>query len=410
MKHTLLLREVGEHLHVLNYSAASIMSFQRRDADSLRAFLMGSAPLRPLAESVLSFASAVHSGLSSRAFRSKLINLGMAFRFPTVANLELNRRCVLRCQHCYIPSTDLSAKTSSAFEENLEFDVSRLFADLHDLGVFLLVLTGGEVFINRRLRDILDLATRVPFVLEIFSSLQFLPEWFLELRPPETRIGRIQTSIYGVRDDIHDSVTQRPGSLARTLRNIDHLRAAGYYVEVATPLMKANFDHRFEIEEYFAARGVRQSFAWPIVDEYYGGLGAKSQMNVTKEQFLQFCTERPDYLMRIDVDRREASICAAGTAVLSVSANGDVFSCSQYPRAAGNLSSASVEDIYNSSEMRTIAGLIIGGIPADTLPYNYCIGNNYTATGDPRRQADVVREALEYYHVSRSHLPILSAE
>ena len=60
--------------------------------------------------------------------------------------------------------------------------------------------------------------------------------------------------MYSVKPDLHDEVTRVRGSLARTLKSIETLHSRGFYVEVATPLMTANFDQRFEIEAYFESR------------------------------------------------------------------------------------------------------------------------------------------------------------
>lgn len=398
-RYTLTHREVGDKVHVLNYSLGQIMSFEGDDGRYLLANLDRLTEAEAdIDESIIQFLTGANGRLSSRSFRSSLVNLGMQFGFPSVTNLELNRRCVLRCQHCYIPTVDLASKADSAFEQQESGGMSEVFDSLQRIGVFLVVLTGGEVFLNRRFQTLLREMSDRGFVVEIFSSLQFLPDWFLDLDPLETRIGRIQTSVYSVKPPIHDMVTGTPGSMTRTLKNLRFLHEQGYYVEVATPLMATNFGSRHEIEEYFSRLGIKQSFAWPIVSEYYGGTEKKALLNITKEQFLQFCLERPDYLIRFKpAEHPDESICAAGEAVMSISANGDIFSCSQFPKAVGNVFTAGVEDVYHSPAMRQIADFKKGDMPADALPYNYCVGNNYSETGDPFRQGGYVREALAYY-------------
>lgn len=406
IRNTLTRRAVNGVLHVLNYSQGQIMSFDEIDGAYL---LQNWDRLKEvdveIDQPTADFFSHVGHRISSRTFRSALVNLGMEFGFPTVTNLELNRRCVLRCQHCYIPTADLASKSDSAFEENNSVAMPELFDRLHRLGVFLIVLTGGEVFLNRSFQSLLRLLMEREFVLEIFSSLQFLPGWFGEVDPLQSRIGRVQTSVYSLKPAIHDEITAVDGSLDRTLRNLEALHEKGFYVEVATPLMKSNFDERHEIERHFQEAGIKQSFAWPIVSEYYGGIQKKNMLNISKEQFLQFCLERPDYLIKIDPASGPAeSICAAGKAVMSISGNGDVYSCSQYPKAVGNIHAADIESVYRSPEMRRIAESKKSDLPEDALPYNYCMGNNYSETGDPFAQADVVRESLAFYDLHMKRL------
>ena len=49
--------------------------------------------------------------------------------------------------------------------------------------------------------------------------------------------------------------------------------------------------------------------------------------NISKEQFVQFCLENPDFILKPDF-RGECYICGAGRVMFAISANGDVFPCS----------------------------------------------------------------------------------
>jgi|ERR1035437_9771899 MoaA/NifB/PqqE/SkfB family radical SAM enzyme len=398
-KRTLVHREVGNKLHLLNYSVGKIMSFARDDGRFLLANVDCLDEAGAAAGSdVLDFLNVTEMRVSSRSFRSSLINLGTVFCFPTVLHLELNRRCVLRCQHCYIPTLDLMSNAESVFEQSDAMAVPVLIDALHGMGVFLVVLTGGEVFLNRQFRALLGLLAERGFVTEIFSSLQFLPEWFLKVDPLDSRVGRIQTSVYSVDPSIHDEITGTHGSLDRTLKNVRFLYEQGFYIEVATPLLRSNFASRFEIEDYFLRCGIRQTFAWPIVSEYYGGSQKKELLNISKEEFLQFCIERPDFLIHLDPSARaDDSVCAAGRSLMSISANGDVYACSQFPKPVGNILSSDLKSVYQSSAMRQIAAIKVADLPEDIFRYNFCPGNNYSETGDPLRQSEVVRGALAYY-------------
>lgn len=397
--YTLTYRQVGKHLHILNYSLGEIMSFENEDGYYLLNNLdnLSNANV-DIDREVCDFLSYKGESVMSRKFRSSLVNLGMDFSFPTVTNIEINRRCVLRCQHCYIPVIDLASKSDSTFEEQGAIDTKMLLDALQQLSVFLIVLTGGEVFLNRKLKSLITDITERGFIIEIFSSLQFLPEWFKELNPIESRIGRIQTSVYSVTPPVHDEVTGVEGAMVRTLENLQRLHRNGFYVEVATPLLSLNFDRRYEIEDYFKKAGITQMFSYPIVSEYYDGVERKSLLNITKAQFLEFCREKPDYLIKVDpMEYAEEPVCAAGKAVFSISANGDVFPCSQFPRTVGNIRVEDIKTVYESNPMQSVARYKMTDIPSNAMPYNFCIGNNWSETGDPLQQPDFMRDMLSYY-------------
>jgi len=53
--------------------------------------------------------------------------------------------------------------------------------------------------------------------------------------------------------------------------------------------------------------------------------------------------------------------------------------------------------LFNSSEMAAIRNSKMLDIPEDSYKYNYCMGNNFSETGDPFKQADFIKNILDYY-------------
>lgn len=396
-------RKVGDTSHFLNYTTGRIMSFTDSDANflinNLERLQNDSDWADIIDQEVRDFFSENLHKINSRRFRPSLLELGMTFSFPTIVNVELNRRCSLTCHHCYIPVADLKSPVHSFFESLSDEKVQDLLSSLCELGIFLIVLTGGEVFLNKRLQFFLQETSKRNLIVEIFSNLQFLPDWFENINPYETKVGRIQTSIYSVVPEVHDQIVQHKGAFQNTLNNLLTLRAKGYHVEIATPLMSLNFDGRYETEKFFMDLDIPHSFAWPIVNEYYDPqLKSKSSLNISKEQFLQFCLEKPDFLIEINpLTNGQNSICAAGKSLFAISADGSVFPCSQYPKLIGNVALSNLKQLFNSSEMAAIRNSKMLDIPEDSYKYNYCMGNNFSETGDPFKQADFIKNILDYY-------------
>ena len=269
------------------------MSFSREDGD----LLLGGLNELDVSDDVRSLLMQDSGRINSRLFRSSLIEMGMAFDFPTTVNMELNRRCVLDCKHCYIGSTELHDHTSRGVLEQMEInEVRKTFQDLKDLGVFMLVFTGGEPLINTRIQELVLLAAEMDFAVEIFSNLQVIPEWLYIGSAQRLHISRIQTSVYSSDPDIHDLITRVPGSHGRTMRNLQILMGSGYYVEVATPLMYLNIDGWRETEKFITDLGIHHDFSWPIVNEYYESPTGKSALNPATQQWQAFVRENPDFL------------------------------------------------------------------------------------------------------------------
>ena len=393
---TIIYRNVGNYWHFLNYTSGDLMSFDSDDGKLLLENLQNWESLE-LSDELRKFFGTNSHVVNSRLCRGALIELGMEFSFPTTVNIELNRRCVLRCQHCYISQSALKSTNNELFDTFSIGEVERILDTLIKMGVFLIVLTGGEPFLNKNVEHFIQVAAEKNLIIELFSNLQFLPDWFKRYKATDLSIGRIQTSVYSNLADVHDAITGNQGSHQRTFNNLLWLKENGYWVEAVTPLMGMNFDSRIQVQKFFEKLDIAQSFSWPINDEYYVAEKTKSRLNITKEQFWQFCQENPDFILKPDCSDKDAPICAAGNALFSISANGDVFPCSQYPQKTGNIMDSPLPDIWLSDDMRTVANYKKGDIVQIPMLYNFCMGNNYSETGHPFQMPATLQEVFEFY-------------
>jgi radical SAM protein with 4Fe4S-binding SPASM domain len=89
-------------------------------------------------------------------------------------------------------------------------------------------------------------------------------------------------------------------------------------------------------------------------------------------------------------------ICEAGISVFSIASDGSVFPCSQYPLMIGNIFNNGIENIYHGKKMRKAISYKPGNLCPDCEYYNFCIGNNYSETGDPLKQPTFMAESLQY--------------
>lgn len=392
----LIYRKVGDYIHFLNCSSGNVQSFESVDGKIIIDNLENPDFLKEtLSEKDFSFLFNFKKRMKPKELRASLLELGAEFNFPTTVNIELNRRCVLRCKHCYIPFSDLNNDGTEMFDNFSLKEIRDLFHTLKKMGVFLVVLTGGEPFLNHNFRNFLNEADKQGYTVEIFSNLQSIPNWFIR-SSHKFRINRFQTSIYSIDSEVHDLVTSKEGALKNTLKNLRLLRKLGYRVEVASPLMCFNFETREKTKDYFAKRHITQSFSWPIVNEYYDGCKGKYMLNITKDQFLQFVDENPEFIMCPDFTDKK-HICGAGRLLFSISANGDVFPCSQFPKKMGNIMETSIEKIMKSRQMCDLACLSPKLIDKSGYIFNFCMGNNYSETGDPLVVPEFLNEMYKHY-------------
>lgn len=385
-----IIRTVGGLSHILNTSTGEIMTFEITGRDARYLARNWASPNLELDDDVRKLFSE-QGQVNTRLCRPNLNGLGMEFGFPTIVNLELNRRCCLRCVHCYLGKFRLSSGEHSIFETTPWPEVEKLLDQMKSMGVFLLVLTGGEPFMNRRAKDLLEAATDKGFVTEIFSSLQTLPNWFAH---GATRlVGRVQTSVYSSVDAVHDTVTTAPGSLKKTLKNLLHLRKAGVYVEVSTPLMTINYHTWRETENFFRGLEIPQSFSWPIHSEYYDETSGTAELNVSPMQFKEFITSHPDFLSSRTLQGDVSPVCGLGRVMFSITATGDVNPCSQLPVVVGNIGRQCIRAIYRSKAMQRFRDIKCCDTGLKSA-YNYCLGENLVETGNLFTQSPILVAAI----------------
>lgn len=141
-------------------------------------------------------------------------------RVPLDVTLEITHRCPLTCAHCYnnLPMADREAALSE-----LTLDEYRhLLDELHRMGTFWLLFSGGEPFARKDFLDIYAYAKQRGFLITIFTNgtiitpamADYLAEW-----PPFA----IEITLYGHTRETYEQLTGQPGSFDRCRRGINLL-------------------------------------------------------------------------------------------------------------------------------------------------------------------------------------------
>ncbi len=141
-------------------------------------------------------------------------------RIPLNVTLEITHRCPLSCVHCYnnLPMADRNA----AQRELTVDEYRRLLDELHELGSFWLLFSGGEAFARKDFLEIYTYAKQKGFLITIFTNgtiltpaiCDYLAEW-----PPFA----IEITLYGHTRETYERMTGIPGSFDRCRRGIDLL-------------------------------------------------------------------------------------------------------------------------------------------------------------------------------------------
>ncbi|TDR45994.1 heme d1 biosynthesis radical SAM protein NirJ [Pseudomonas brenneri] len=147
---------------------------------------------------------------------------------------NLLRRCNLTCKHCYATSAD------SVFRDELDTEAAlKVIDDLHEAGVKVLILSGGEPLLREDLFQLSAYARRKGFFVALSSNGTLIDEGNIQ-QIAAARFDYVGISIDGLKAT-HDAFRQCEGSFERSMHAINLCRQAGIRVGLRTTLTQENY-------------------------------------------------------------------------------------------------------------------------------------------------------------------------
>jgi len=349
---------------------------------------------------------------SSYALLGEVQGKAYARTVPLNVSLELTLNCNIRCLHCYNLDRDQPQGCHGGGEDarpDLSLDeIMRLLSDLRDAGCLFLTLSGGEVFTYPHLYAVLDRARELNFAVQLLTNGTMLqPGVAARLAGYRNLLG-VSVSLYGATADVHDGITQMPGSWKRTWDGAERLRAAGIAVRLKFIVMSPNAHQVAEMRAQAAERGFAYLVDVTITPRHDGTRGSLA-MRVSEEQLAALYRGPLRDLLPTGqlpaTEERFPCNCARGNC--AINAKGDVHPCVSVPWAAGNVRGQPFAEIWKTSPVfQKIRGLRIADYeacaPCPDKPYcsrnrgaafNY--SGSYTGT-DPFvcRSAAITRDVV----------------
>jgi len=280
----------------------------------------------------------------------ELTEKALARNIPLSVQLDLTYRCNERCVHCYLDHEDHGEMTTA--------EIKHLFDEMADAGVFILSLSGGEIFLRKDFFEILEYARfERQFCVKLKTNAIMIREREAE-RIRDIGVESIQISIYSHRAEVHDAITLVPGSLQRSLDAARFLKSQGLRVILANVLMVQNLHDYKGVRALAEELGVECTLDPTITPMMDGdrsvlslGVNQEALRLVFRDQALvgdvdEFCA----IAAPADEDALSALPCSAGHTTCYVSPYGDVFPCVQFPLPTGNVRKDPFLDIWRHSE------------------------------------------------------------
>jgi len=264
-----------------------------------------------------------------------------AKNIPVYAQFELTYRCNLKCLHCYTDDESRQKELSTK-------EVKQIIDQLAELGVLYLVLTGGEIFTRGDLFEIAAYARQKGFALRFFTSATLItPEIAKKIYDLKPLL--VETSLYGRSPEVHEKITQIPGSFASTIEAIKHLVKLGVKVLVKTMAMKENISEITEMKELVEDIGAGFR-ADPVLMPKSDGSTVPLGHRINNDDLFWYY-KNVDNKWEIKKPNPHKSICNAGKGVMLINPYGEVFPCIRISKKAGDLREHSLHKIWTESSV-----------------------------------------------------------
>lgn len=289
--------------------------------------------------------------LTIRVPRPAPVKKNIVFSSPVLVSWEVTKACNLNCSHC--------ASQTMAGRELDTKEALGLIEHLHDLGVFILSLSGGEPFIRPDIFLLLEKARELDIQIGLTTNGTLLNEETVQ------RLGALEPfnvhiSIDGV-GEVHDAFRNRPGVFDAASHSLALLKQYRVPCGITTSITKKNFSDLDNIKEFIKQNDIR---SWEIFFAIPAGNLDKNEA-LNEAEFMElaariealrrelketriFVGDSLGYFGSACIRDEQWNGCTAGISHCAVDAYGNVKGCPVQPPELieGNIRDSNLGEIW----------------------------------------------------------------
>jgi MoaA/NifB/PqqE/SkfB family radical SAM enzyme len=268
---------------------------------------------------------------------------------PDAMLISPTMRCNLNCYGCY------SAQYST--EEDLPFEVmDRLVRECNEMGIHLVLMTGGEPFLRKDLFDLFEKHKSTTF--QVYTNGTLIDEKMVERF---VALGNVvpAISLEGLREETDGR--RGNGQFDRISKVMGWLRNAGIFFAVSTTQTSQNTDvlTRDAFVDFLVEKGCILLWNFHYVpigrNPDLSLMATPEQRNRMRERLVYFRATKPMLFVDFWNDGCLTQGCiAAGRKYFHVNARGDVEPCVFCHFASDNIKEKSLAEALNSPLFREI--------------------------------------------------------
>jgi radical SAM protein with 4Fe4S-binding SPASM domain len=320
-------------------------------------------------------------------------------KIPLVVHFDLTYRCPLRCVHCYLTDGKKCLECTTN-------EIKHILVQLADAGCLYLTFSGGEIFLRNDLPEIVAFARKLHFAVRLLTSgvlidtekAKEIAAWHPEM---------VAFSVYDLDASVHDTITGKKGSLAKTMDAIHALKDEGVPLKISSVLMDRNVDSYRKVYRLAKKLGAQFQADYRITPKIDGSK-KPLEFHISEQQVKQLLSD-PVFSREYEPEPAEGYSgifntipCGAGHMSCYISPYGVVTPCVQVPIDCGNLREKTFLEIWkNSSALETFRAIRFADMPAcvncELFAYcRPCPGLNLVETGNIATPPQRVCSEAEY--------------
>jgi MoaA/NifB/PqqE/SkfB family radical SAM enzyme len=268
---------------------------------------------------------------------------------PDAMLISPTMRCNLRCYGCYA--------AAYSTEEDLPFEViDRLVGECKEMGIHLVLMTGGEPFLRKDLFDLFEKHKDTLF--QIYTNATLIDEKMVERF---VALGNVvpAISLEGLKEET--DARRGNGQFDRIVKVMDWLKHAGIFFAVSTTQTSQNTDVLTSdaFIDFLVEKGCILLWNFYYVpigrDPDLSLMATPEQRNWMRERLIYFRATKPMLFVDFWNDGCLTQGCiAAGRKYFHVNARGDVEPCVFCHFASDNIKEKSLSEALNSPLFREI--------------------------------------------------------
>jgi radical SAM protein with 4Fe4S-binding SPASM domain len=268
------------------------------------------------------------------------------YNAPLRMDLAITFQCQNDCVHCYAGGPHKTDELNTGQWKNV---IDRL----SDVGVFIVTFTGGEPTLRDDLPELLLYAQNKGIVTGLISNGRRLKDKAYVETLEKAGLDFVQVTLESHKSEVHDKMTNAPGSWRETVEGIRNAAQSQIYVSTNTTLSKHNaadflttvdFIKSLDVDAFGANSLIYSGKAPEAQDEFALSTDEltallpqiRDKANMLGLKFLWYTPTQYCQLDPVALGLGVKS-CTAALINACVGPNGDVYPCQSYFESLGNI-------------------------------------------------------------------------